>query len=69
MKELTQKQMFIIFCLEEYKKEKETSGKNALSEFEKYNVFEFLESSFDILHSQSMNYITDEINKYIKNKK
>jgi len=69
MGKLSLEQEFVIFCLEAYKIAKKKSGKNALNDFKKYNVLEFLESSFDILHSQSMNYITDEINEFIKNKK
>lgn len=69
MKKNSSIQTFIIFCLEEYKNKKEMSGKNALNDFVNYNVFEFLESSFDILHSQSMNYIIDEINEFINNQK
>ena len=69
MRKLSLEQEFVIFCLEAYKNAKKISGKNALNDFKKYNVLEFLESSFDILHSRSMNYITDEINEFIKNKK
>ena len=69
MNKLSKEQEFIIFCLEAYKNKKNITGKKAINDFKKYNVLEFLESSFDILHSQSMNYITDEINEFIKNKK
>ncbi len=69
MKKLSSIHTFIIFCLENYKNKNKISGKDALTDFEKYNVFEFLESSFDILHSQSMNYTIDEINEFINNQK
>ncbi len=69
MKKLTPEQEFMIFCLEAYKNAKQITGKNALNEFRKYNVFEYLENSFDILHSQGLNYITDEINEFINNQK
>lgn len=69
MKTFSPEQEFVIFCLEAYKTSKKISGKEALNDFEKYDVLEFLESSFDILHSQSMTYIIDEISEFIKNKK
>ena len=59
-------QIFSIFCLEAYKNEKKLTGKEVLSEFRQYNVFDFLTNFYDILHSQSMKYIVDEINKFIK---
>ena len=62
-------QIFILFCLEAYKNEKKITGKEVLSEFEKYNVFDFLSNFHDILHTQSMKYIIDEINEFIKNRK
>ena len=67
MKKLSPIQTFIIFCLEEYKNKKEMSGKNALNEFVNYNVLEFLENHYDVLHTQSLSYIFEEINEYVKN--
>jgi len=62
-------QTFIIFCIEAYKKEKKITGKEVILEFKKYNVFNFLSIFYDILHSQSMKYIVDEINEFIKSSK
>ena len=62
-------QTFIIFCLEAYKNNKKMKGKDALSEFKKYRVFDFLSDFYDILHTKSMKYIVDEINEFIKNRK
>ncbi len=69
MKKLSPEQEFIIFCVENYKIKKKISGIDVINNFKKYNVFEFLEDSFDILHSQSMNYIIDEINEFINKQK
>lgn len=60
---------FLIFCLENYKIANKQKGESALSDFKKYNVFEFLKSGYEVLHTQSKNYIISEINTYIANRK
>ncbi len=69
MNQLTSIQTFIIFCLEAYKNENNISGNDVLKEFKRYDVFSFLESGFDVLHTQSKKYIIDEITAYIKQRK
>lgn len=68
MNKLNSKQTFIIFCLEAYKNKQKINGKDALCEFKKNNIFDFLDNFYDILHTQSMNYIIDEIKQLINNK-
>ena len=68
MNKLNSRQTFIVFCLEAYKNEQKINGKDALYEFKKHKVFDFLENFYDILHTQSMNYIIDEIKQLINNK-
>jgi len=46
--------------MEAYKNEKGISGAEALLDFKKYNVFNFLESGFEVLHTQSKKYIIDD---------
>lgn len=60
---------FIIFYLEAYKKQKNISGVEALEDFKKYNVFDFLEAGFEVLHTQSEKYVTDEIIDFINQRK
>ena len=66
MHTLNSKQTFIIFCVEAYKNKNKIEGKKALYLFKKYKVFDFLENFYDILHTQSMDYIIEEINKFIR---
>ena len=68
MDHLNAKQTFIIFSLESYKNRLHKTGKEALEDFKIYNVFEYLEEGFDVLHTQSMPYVVDEIMVYIKNR-
>jgi len=69
MSKLTKIQEFAIFCMEDYKTKYKLSGTEILNIFQKYNVFNFLESSYDLLHTQSMDYIVSEIYEYINNRK
>jgi len=69
MNKLNSIQTFIIFCMEAYKNEKSISGSELLLEFNKYNVFKFLEDGYEILHTQSINYIIEEISDYNKQRK
>ena len=65
-KKLNAVQSFYLFCLESYRSTRGISGLKALNKFKKANVFSFLSDSYDLLHTQSQNYIVSEINRYIK---
>jgi len=69
MNKLNSIQTFSIFCMEAYKNEKRINGSELLIEFNKYNVLKFLEDGFEVLHTQSINYIIKEISDYIKQRK
>lgn len=62
-------QKFQLFCLESYKIEKNMSGYMAFKEFETYQVFELLQSTFESLHTRSKNYIVSFIIEFINNRK
>lgn len=61
--------LFKMFCIEKYRFSKEMSAEEALLLFSKYKVFDFLENTFEMLHTQDTEYIIDTINTYIKNKR
>ena len=56
---------FKIFCLESYKAANQLTGQTALDLFNRYQVFEYIESSYDVLHSTGRLYIISDINDYI----
>jgi hypothetical protein len=62
-------QSFQLFCLENYRNSTGVSGKKALNVFVKEGVFDFLASGYDLLHTQSKNFIIDEINQFINREK
>ena len=67
-KELTPVQSFQLFCLESYRSAKGISGTKALADFRKASVFNFLASGFEVLHTQSKNYLLAEIAEYINHR-
>jgi hypothetical protein len=62
-------QMFYVFCAENYRILKKMEGVEVLLLFKKYDVHNFLSENYDVLHSQSEDYILNEISAYIKNQK
>ena len=61
--------LFQIFCLENYKEEKLLSAEETLSLFIEYNVFDYLQQVFEMLHTQSREYIVSDVATYIRNRK
>jgi hypothetical protein len=64
-KKLEPMQSFQLFCLESYRSAKGISGIKALNDFKRAKVFDLLASGFDVLHTQSKNYLIAEITEYI----
>ncbi len=62
-------QKFQLFCLESYKAEKKMSGKDALQVFEMYQVFDFIQSTFESLHTIGKKSIISVIADFIDHRK
>jgi len=56
---------FKVFCLENYKTVHNLKGKAALDVFQKYKVFDYITSYYDVLHSFGRLYIINDIDEYI----
>ena len=61
--------MFRTFCIESYCDIKDVYHEDALSLFRQYDVFEFLDDTFEVLHTQDVMYIIETIDRYIKSKR
>lgn len=57
---------FKVFCMEAYKREKDLTGKEVMALFKKYNVFEYLTSCYEALHTQGRLYLVYDIEEYIR---
>lgn len=65
MDKLSDIQQFTIFCLEYYKTKNKISGSDTLELFKTHNVFEYLEQGYEVLHTQSIDYVVQEIKEFI----
>ena len=60
---------FISFCIEQYKNEHHLTGLEAMSQLEKYDVFNYLCEHYEVLHSQSRQWILEDIDQFIRLRK
>ena len=60
---------FKVFCLESYKSVHCLSGLAAYEVFIKYNIFDYITSCYDVLHSNGKRYIVGDIDDYIAHRK
>ena len=60
---------FISFCIEQYKNAKGLSGEEVMQEFSKYGVLEYLHDFFDVLHTQSYQWLLANIDEFINLRK
>lgn len=68
--ELTEKNlMFRVFCIESYCDLKDVYHEDTLALFRQYDVFEFLDDTFEVLHTQDVVYIIETIDRYIKSRR
>ena len=56
---------FIIFCLEHYRNFRQITAMQAFSLFRKTGVFQYLTEGYDVLHTQSRDYIVTDIDDFI----
>ena len=60
---------FISFCIEQYKEAKRLSGQETVRLFSQYGVLNYLEENFEPLHSQSRQWILEDIEEFINLRK
>ena len=56
---------FMIFCTEQYKAAKQLTGKQVSELFTRYEVWDYIYSCFEALHTTGTNYIIEDIDSYI----
>ena len=60
---------FISFCIEQYKQKHHLTGEQAMLELDQYGVLEYLEEFYEVLHTQSAQWIVEDIDNYINQRK
>lgn len=60
---------FLTFCIEQYKNEKGLTGEEAMKELNRYGVLDYLSDHFEILHTQSRQWLLADIDEFINTRK
>ncbi len=61
--------LFLAFCIEQYKQRHHMSGEQAMQELDQYGVLEYLEECYAPLHTQSAQWIMEDIDEFIEKRK
>ena len=67
MTNIEDKVLFLGFCVEIYKTEKNMSGQDAFNYLYRMGATEFIERCYESLHTTGHLYIIDNIDEFIKN--
>lgn len=65
-KEEKDKALFVAFCIEEYGAAKGMTGEQVLDLFSKYGLVDYLSEFYDVLHTQSRQWLIEEIDEFIE---
>lgn len=60
---------FLIYCIEEYRRQKKMQGKAVMELFNRYSVCEYIYEFYELLHINGSYYIVNDIDEYIESKK
>lgn len=60
---------FLSFCIEQYMNDKGLNREQTMVLFSQYGVLDYLAAHFEILHTQSRQWIVEDIEDYIRNRK
>ena len=60
---------FLSFCVEAYKMRHGMSGDDALALFDRKGVTSYLTEHYDVLHTQGKEWLVDDIDQFIQNRK
>ena len=60
---------FLSFCIEQYKQKHHLTGEQSMEELDKYGVLDYLERHYEVLHTQSAQWIVEDIEEFISNRK
>ncbi len=67
--EVEERAQFVSFCIEQYAKAKNTATEDVVNLFEQYGITEHFCEYYDVLHTQGHNWLIEEIDEMINNRK
>jgi hypothetical protein len=65
---MSKEMSFLVYCIEEYKAEKNLTGKEVINLFHQYSVCEYIKSFYEALHTTGKKYIVEDIDLYIRSR-
>lgn len=57
---------FLIYCVEAYKFAKHLTGKQVAELFSRYDIWDYVYTCYEALHTTGANYIVEDIDLYIE---
>lgn len=60
--------LFLSFCIEQYKNTKSITGEEAMEILSAGGVLDYLESNYEVIHTQSPQWIVEEIEEYLNSR-
>ena len=60
---------FISFCIEQYMNAKGIDEEEVIATFSEYGVFDYLYDYFEVLHTQSRQWLVSDIEDFINDRK
>lgn len=60
---------FVAFCIEQYKHAHNINGREAMLLLDNYGVLDYLAEHYEILHTQSRQWILEDIEEFINKRK
>lgn len=60
---------FVSFCIEQYKNAKGLTGAEAQEVLDRYGVLGYLEEHYEVLHTQSYQWILEDIDEFVSIRK
>jgi len=61
--------LFLAFCIEQYKHLHNLTGEQSMRILDQYGVLEYLEAGYEPLHTQSAQWIMEDIDEFINKRK
>jgi len=56
---------FLVYCIEKYKSAKGLTGRQVSELFSRYDLWDYIYSCFEALHTTGDNYIIEDIDQFI----
>ena len=66
---MTKRGQFLIYCVETYKNAENLTGRQVAELFTRYDVWDYVYSCYEALHTTGANYIVEDIDLYIEARK